>query len=157
MSLTADDLMTYWTGIMGTVRKMLPQADPMVWEDLAADAMEKALHNLDSYEDRGLKPFSWLASIAVRCALDYVRRDRHRSHLPLTDTARATIDAGGHAHIEQMDVQAAIERMTPEMAEWTRIRLRGFGSVLAGREMGMGKTSAWRREHAMHRALEFAR
>lgn len=156
--MNADDLMQHWPLLVGTVKHMLPTASHAVWEDVAADTLEKAIRNLHRFEDRGEGAGAWLATMARRQVIDHVRRQQawghRRQSVRLTDVyQRGVVDAGWQHHAEQLDVRTAIAALPDDLAEYVSARQEGYSQEEAGRRVGWGKTMSYHRNLAVRRAL----
>jgi len=67
-------------------------------EDLASETFVRALHSLDSYEDRGLPMEAWIFRIAHNLVVDYLRKESKRTlvtldELPVRDTSNPEEEA----------------------------------------------------------------
>jgi RNA polymerase sigma-70 factor (ECF subfamily) len=71
----ARDLMVHWPALCRSARKLM--RDPADAEDLAHDALERALRSLDRFT-AGTNMRAWLYTIMVRLARDQFRRRRIR-------------------------------------------------------------------------------
>jgi RNA polymerase sigma factor (sigma-70 family) len=152
--VTPDALFDHWPLLVHTVRQMLPTASYMVWEDVAADALERGVRNLHRFEDRGDGAATWLVVIAKRLVIDHARRQKLRQAVPLTESREAaTVDAGWQHHVEQLDVQAAIAALPDDLTTYVLHRRDGLTQEQAGQQMGWGKTMAFNRNVAVRRAL----
>jgi DNA-directed RNA polymerase specialized sigma24 family protein len=156
MSLNPDEVMSYWPALVGTVRKLLPLEDCAVWEDLAADAVEKALRNAHRFEDTaGRGPYSWLMTIAAHLTIDYKRLLKNRRRpLPLTEWSAGTVDAGSERQVAHLDLQAAVATLPPSLTEFVALRLQGVDAHPAGLRIGLrSKKAAWLRDQAARKLL----
>jgi RNA polymerase sigma factor (sigma-70 family) len=151
--VTPDALFDHWPLLVHTVRQMLPAASYMVWEDVAADALERGVRNLHRFEDRGDGAATWLVVIAKRLVIDHARRQKLRQAVPLTDVHHVTVDAGWQHHIDGIDVQAAIAALPADLTTYVLHRRDGLTQEQAGQQMGWSKTMANTRNRTVRRAL----
>lgn len=122
MSLDPETIMAHWPALIGTARRVLPRADRAVWEDIAGDAVERAIRNHERYEDSGNGPYKWLTVIAANLAVDYLRRKANGPSLPLEDFRQGTSDAGSDRHIAVLTAREALSAAT----EQDRVLLAGY-------------------------------
>jgi RNA polymerase sigma-70 factor, ECF subfamily len=127
-------------------------------EDIAQDALVKAIAALDRYDPVRGPLDAWLWRIVVNTARDATRRARIRALLPLRLVRPSTDSSAEDAAIERAtadEVYAAIARLRPRDRELLALR---FGSDLStaevGAALGMSAESARR---AIGRALERTR
>ncbi len=148
-TISAEQIMSYWPILMGVMHNKLPYADQAVWEDLAAATVEKALRNAHRYQDLNGSPHGWLTTMAARIALDYRKYQSYRDPQMLRQNAIATVDAGSDRHINHLDVHAAVAGLPEELAVLAAARLQDREQQEAARELGLHRSSAWRRERLM--------
>ncbi len=152
--LNPDTLFDYWPALVGTVRNLLPRADYTVWEDLAADTVERALRNAHRYDDRGNGPGAWLTTMASRVVIDHLRRANNRtSTQPLEAWTAATVDAGSARHVAHMDLHDAVGALPDTLTAFVSLRLLGVDARAAGHQIGLLEKAAWLREQSARALL----
>jgi DNA-directed RNA polymerase specialized sigma24 family protein len=110
---SGDELMRHWPVLLSYVRRRLPDADLTTCEDIAADAIAKALTR---YRDLGVPDGlrRWLLTAARNAAIDW-RRVKARTEVPLLylEVAHGRTDAGNDRHADLLDVRAAVAALKP--------------------------------------------
>lgn len=121
-------------------------------EDAAQEAFWKAHRALPAYREQ--EQFAaWLRQIAVRCALDLVRRRRPESELPGPDF----LPAGGREerrHEDRELLEFAFRRIAPrDRAILLATKVDGQSVADIARELSMTKTAVRVRSHRALRRL----
>lgn len=117
-------------------------------EDIASEVFVKALDSLKNYQERGLPMQAWIFKIAHNLVVDYLRKRKQRTTLPIdgieisSDTDPVTT---AENNIEIARVSKAMEKLTEDQREV--VRLRFFGGLSSKEVSGvMGKTDGAVRE-----------
>ena len=105
-------------------------------EDLASETFVRALHSLDSYEDRGLPMEAWIFRIAHNLVVDYFRKEKKKvlvtlDEAPIRDTADPEEDALVSIEIEHL--MQALSQLPDSHREIISLR---FFSGLSSTECG---------------------
>lgn len=147
-------LMDYWPYVFAIARTQMPHADAATHEDMAADAIVRALSAWDRFEERHPSSIkSWLATIVRNLAIDRHRQATFRATLPLYDAvlASARVDAGSDLHALTLDVRAAVDAIDGEERTFAARYRDGYSHRETARYLGIGgsepsaKSSAHRR------------
>lgn len=101
------------------------ERDPHRLEDLAQETFVKAWRGLDTFDRRA--PFEhWLSRIAVRVALDHLRREkRHRNEVALADLGEDALDwlhsADDHRQLAARDAAELLDLALRELPPMDRL------------------------------------
>ena len=107
-----DELMAYWTPLVGYVRRRLPNPDRATAEDIVGSVIEKAL---TKYRDLGTPDGlqHWLYTVTQRALIDWHRvKTRSEVRLEMVDCGRGRLDAGSDRQADILDVRAVLSRLT---------------------------------------------
>lgn len=105
-------------------------------EDLASETFVRALHSLDSYEDRGLPMEAWVFRIAHNLIVDYFRKERKKVFMtldeaPIRDTTDPEEDALVSIEIEHL--MQALSQLPDSHREIISLRFfSGLSSIECG-------------------------
>jgi RNA polymerase sigma-70 factor (ECF subfamily) len=105
-------------------------------ENLAGDVFLKALESLRSYRERGVPMQAWLFRIAHNILVDYLRKKKRMSTVPIDEVSIASQDdpvATADMSIKLKRVNEVMLELTPEQREV--VQLRFFGE-LSSKEVG---------------------
>lgn len=127
-------------------------------EDIAQEALIKAIHALDRYDPRRGSYDAWLWRIVVNTARDGMRRARVRELIQERlrgEVAAVDVEDSAIERATSAEVYAAIGRLGPRDRELLALR---FGSDLSTAEVGdIIGSSAETARRAIGRALDRAR
>jgi RNA polymerase sigma factor (sigma-70 family) len=155
--IDGDAIMQHYPLLVNYARKRLPDADLTICEDIAADAVERALTKYRELgHPDGLR--RWLVTVARNAVIDY-RRCRAGRELPLlhVDIAHGRLDAGSAVHAEWLDLRAGLAKLAPHHADRLRQFNDGYGhqelAQAAGRAHTTFKTTHHRAVLALRKAM----
>lgn len=128
-------------------------------EDIAQDALLKAVRALDRYDPSRASLDGWLWRIVANTARDATRRERVRAavveRLGLDHPRSASVEDEAIAHLSTAEVLSAVRRLGPRDRELLALRFgSGLDTAEVGEVMGLSAETARR---AIGRALERAR
>lgn len=155
--MTPDELCSRYAAQVAKFASIAVGADADA-EDVAQEALIKAIRRLDRYDPRRGSYDAWLWRIVVNTARDAMRRARVREVLRLRLIRESAVVDVEDAAVERAtvsEVYAALEGLGPRDRELLALR---FGSDLTTAEVGaiLG-LSAETARRAIGRALERAR
>lgn len=105
-------------------------------EDLASETFVRALHSLDTYEDRGLPMEAWVFRIAHNLVVDYFRKEKKRVSVPLDEApVRNSTDPEEDAlkNIEIEGLMQALNQLPDSHREIISLRFfSGLSSIECG-------------------------